>query len=171
MAETLSMVWFVLAERVLRWMPHPRWRAAALRLLGASIGANVRVHECRFMNYELGFRHLVVERDVFIGVDCLLDLAGPLRIGEKSTLSARSIVLTHSDVGASHDAPLISRYPPTRVGVTIGAGCWIGAGATLLDGIRMPDRSVVGAGAVVVDSPESAGLLLGVPAQWRNGAE
>lgn len=167
MRSSLKKAMFVIAERILRCLPHPGWRAWGLRCMGAHVGHGVRVHPCRLMNYQEGFSTLHLGDGVFVGEDVLLDLAGQLYVGARSTLSARSCVMTHSDPGASHQSPMARRYPPTRFGATIGQGCWIGVGAIVLDGVVLPDESLVAAGAVVTVSPGESAVLAGVPAKVK----
>lgn len=53
----------------------------------------------------------------------------------------------------------------TSEGIRIGAGSWIGAGAIILDGVTLPPKSIVGAGAVVTKSSPERCVLAGVPAR------
>ena len=124
--KSIRMAWFVLATAVMSWLPHPRWRAWWLRILGASVGRGVRLHPCRFINHELGFANLRIGQGVYIGADCLIDLAGPLEIGDRATISARCVLITHVDPGQSHGNPLTRRYPPSRLGCRVGADTWLG---------------------------------------------
>jgi acetyltransferase-like isoleucine patch superfamily enzyme len=163
--KTLTMAWYVIATAVLRALPHPRWRAAFLRLLGASVGEGVRVHSCRFLNHELGFANLRLGEGVYVGADCLLDLAAPLQVGARATLSARCILLTHTDPGASHGNALAAIYPPSRRGCRVGADAWIGAGAVLVEGADVGERSAVGAGSVVTGALPADHLCVGQPAR------
>lgn len=159
-----------MAMRVILWalanrLPHPRARAIALRWLGANIGKNVRIHPCRLINFESGFSHLRVGNDVYIGADVLLDLAGPLEIQERATISARSCLMTHHDPGASHNNALARVFPPSRKGCQVEADAWIGIGVIVLEGCKVGRRSVVGAGAVVTHSLPSDTACIGIPAR------
>ena len=156
---------FLLVEIALRLCIVPTLRARILALLGASVGRNVRVYECRFINLETGFRNLSVGNDVHIGTDCLLDLKGPVRIGTGSTLSPRVTLISHSDPGSAHGALLALKYPPEAAGVSIGEQCWIGTGATLLSGSSVADHTVVGAMTLVRDRLEPNSVYAGVPAR------
>lgn len=49
--------------------------------------------------------------------------------------------------------------------VRLGRGVYVGAGAILLQGVSIGDRSVVGAGAVVNKSFDSGKRIMGVPAR------
>lgn len=156
---------YMLAEILLRLCIHPRLRAACLRLLGARIGRNVRIYECRFINVRGGFGKLQIGDDVHIGADCLLDLEGSLVIGRGSTLSPRVVVITHADPGSAHASPWCERFPVEARGVVVGDDCWIGASATLLSGTRIANRVVVGACTLVRGSLEGGGIYVGVPAR------
>lgn len=160
---------FLLAEIALRLCVVPSLRARLLALLGATVGHNVRVYECRFINLENGFRNLSLGNDVHIGTGCLIDLKGPVRIGPGSTLSPRVMLISHSDPGAAHGAPLAMTYPPEAHGVVIGAQCWIGAGSTLLSGTLVGSKTVIGAMALVRHRLEPNSLYAGVPARRLKG--
>ena len=155
----------VICISILWVLPHPGLRAALLRLLGAKVGPGVRVHRGLLLNAEHGFSTLSLGAGVYIGPGVTLDLFGPLRLGERTTVSVGAILLTHSDAGRSHGSGLIALFPPTRHGVDIGADCWIGAGAIILDGGSVGDRSVVGAGAVVTRPLPGGSVYAGNPAR------
>jgi acetyltransferase-like isoleucine patch superfamily enzyme len=54
----------------------------------------------------------------------------------------------------------------THKGIAIGKNCWIGAKATILDGVKIGNNSIVAAGAVVTEGEyEDFSLLAGVPAR------
>lgn len=163
--KSMRMVWFVLASALLRWLPHPRWRAWLLRCLGAEVGRGVRIHVCRLINHELGVSNLKIGHGVYLGPDCLLDLAGPLRIDDRATISARCILMTHADPGASQGNALATKFPPARQGCHVGADAWIGVGAILLQGSDVGDRSVVGAASLVLGPLPPDHVCHGQPAK------
>lgn len=163
--KLLKMAWFVSATALLTSLPHPRWRAWGLRRLGAEIGLGVRVHRCRFINHELGFGNLHIGPGVYIGADCLLDLAGPLEIDEKATISARCTLISHVDPGQSHGNLLALRYPPSKRGCRIGEGAWLGVGVIVLEAGDVGAGCVVGAGAVVTGTLPPGHLCVGQPAR------
>ena len=55
--------------------------------------------------------------------------------------------------------------PLTRKGIALGNDVWIGAGATLLDGIRIGNGAVIAAGAVVHQDVADGAIAGGVPAK------
>lgn len=156
---------YMVAEMLLRLCVNPRLRARALRLLGARVGRNVRVYECRFINLRSGFSTLRLDDNVHVGFGCLLDLEGPLAIGRGTTLAPRVTVMTHVDPGSAHGSPWCDRFPVDVRGVVIGAHCWIGTGGTLLSGARVADNVAVGACALVRGDLVEPGVYAGVPAR------
>lgn len=156
---------YLLAEILLRLCLHPRLRSRILSALGAEVGVNVRIYECRFMNLQSGFSTLKIGDDVHIGTDCLIDLAGPVVIGDGAVLSPRVNLLSHTDPGSAHSSPLCVDFPPERLGVVIGKHCWIGASSTILSGSSIGERTVVGAAALVRGHLDSGARYAGVPAR------
>lgn len=61
---------------------------------------------------------------------------------------------------------IIQNQGVTRKGVKIEDDCWIGAGATILDGVILKSRTIVAAGSVVTKSFDENSLIGGVPARF-----
>ena len=156
---------FAVAELLLRASISPRLRAKALAALGATVGRNVRVGECQFVNLRSGFSNLVLGDDVFIGGGCLIDLEGEVSIGCGSTVSPRVTLISHADAGSAHRSVLTNVFQPEARGIRVGSECWIGASATVLSGSVTGDRTVVGAASLVRAVLESSSIYVGVPAR------
>jgi maltose O-acetyltransferase len=161
---------FVLLELLLRITVVPALRARLLGVLGASVGRNVRVNDCRLINLSKGFSNLTLADDVHVGNGCLIDLEGPVSIGRGTVLAPRVVVLSHNDPGAHHGSPLARRFGCDARGVTIGAHCWIGANATLLSGTTMGDRCVLGAMSLAKDTLLADRVYAGIPARVIDAA-
>jgi acetyltransferase-like isoleucine patch superfamily enzyme len=71
------------------------------------------------------------------------------------------MVLTSTHEPGDHENRR-GRY--TTAPVTIGAGSWIGARATIMPGVTIGEGVTVGAGSVVTRDCEPDGLYAGVPA-------
>jgi acetyltransferase-like isoleucine patch superfamily enzyme len=100
-----------------------------------------------------------------IGAGCVLYASTGLEIGADTMLAALCYVgggryATRGPL----DVPLSEQQEP-RSGVSIGSDCWIGAGAVIIDGVRLGHGSIVGAGAVVTRSFEPYSVIAGVPAR------
>jgi maltose O-acetyltransferase len=108
---------------------------------------------------------------------------GDVFIGENSWLSPGVIFYTHNeayikigkncDIGpgvkfiiGSHSIGTSKRRAGqgTANSIIIGDGCWIGAGAIILDGIKIEDGCIIAAGAVVTKDVGINKLVAGVPA-------
>lgn len=107
---------------------------------------------------------LRIESGAWIGQDCYMQSAGGIRIGARTGIGPRVIVLTstHTETPppqAVLDAPL--DFAP----VEIGAGCDVGVGAILLPGAKVGDGAQIGAGAVVTGEIPAGAVAAGVPAR------
>jgi acetyltransferase-like isoleucine patch superfamily enzyme len=143
----------------------PPLRTAWLRLLGARIGRRTILHEVRFFNlYRRGLAGLAIGNECFLGDECLLDLAEGIRLSDQVTLAERVTVLTHMNVGYQ-DHPLQARFPAMAAPVILEAGCFVGAGVTILPGITIGARAFVAAGSVVTRDVPPDSLAAGVPAR------
>lgn len=165
MKRIFRLVFFTAAGWLVSAAVLPRVRASLIKLFGGRVGSGVRVHRCTLMNHYAGFGNLDIGNGVFIGDGVVLDLAGPLRLGDRVTVSVRSVLLTHTDSGASHGNVHAVDFPPTARGLTIGSDVWIGAGAIVLEKADLAPAVIVGAGAVVTRALDEPGTYAGVPAR------
>ena len=156
---------FTLAMAPYRLALFPQLRSLWLRLLGARIGRGAILHDVRFFNlYRRGLGGLSVGKDCFLGDECLIDLAEAVSLEDQVTLAERVLVLTHTNVGY-RDHPLQRNFPPMAAAVVVEAGSFVGAGVTLLPGVRVGRGSFVAAGSVVTEDVPPATLVAGVPAR------
>lgn len=103
---------------------------------------------------------------VFVNSGVVFDARSHIDLGPNVAVGPRAQFITSSHpVGA----------PTHRAGngrcqfgpITVGEGCWIGAGAIVLGGVRIGSGCIVGAGAVVLESCDANGLYVGVPARRK----
>jgi acetyltransferase-like isoleucine patch superfamily enzyme len=128
-----------------------------------SIGKNTRI-ECTGSLRTIG-KGLRTGENVGLGTDCLYGCAGGIDIGPDTIVG--NFVTFHSEnhLIADLDTP-IRLQGVTHAGITVGADCWIGAKATVLDGARIGDQCVIAAGSVVIAGTYAAGGIYGgVPAK------
>lgn len=141
----------------------------ALSRDGVRLGDNVSVGTRTRIEATGGLRHLgvglTVGDDVGLGTDCFYGCAGGIEIGADTIVG--NWVGMHSENHRTdrHDVP-IREQGVTHMGIVVGRDCWIGAKATLLDGVRLGNGSVVAAGAVLVAGEYPGGAVYGgVPAR------
>ena len=159
---------FILLEKLLRWSIHPGLRASLLKLFGADIGSNVRIHEIQLFNLSQGLRNLHVGDGVYIGIGCKFDLEGAVVIGKRTSISTGVTILTHEDAGTRQGSRLSGLFPLRVEPTTVGSDCWVGANSTILCGVTIDDCVVIGAGSVVTNDFQSKVVVAGVPASQRH---
>lgn len=147
------------------WLPESRFfglKASMLRWCGAMVGKNVRIASSAVI---AGDGVLEIGDDVWIGAGDRISPTGTasVKIGSHIDFGPEVMILTGSheiDPDGEHiGGKGISRD------VVISDGCWLGARAVILPGVRLAERIMVAAGSVVTkpcETPKS--LLAGVPA-------
>jgi serine acetyltransferase len=136
---------------------------AILRSEGAVVGTGTRILRGLVVhNASSDLSQLSIGSDCHIGRQVLVDLASPVRIGDRVTISMRVMLITHTNVGDSRCG-----LPSRSAGIEIGDDAYIGAGATILSGVRIGKAAIVGAGAVVTRDVDPATTVIGIPAKTR----
>jgi maltose O-acetyltransferase len=173
--EGLKEIGFAAALRFVLWKGFevlfaaagfPPLRGFLLRLFGAKVGRGVTIEDVRFLNLHRkgGLSKLVIGARCFVGREGFLDLAAPLVLEDDVTIGPRVTILTHEKVGfATH--PLSAYFPPRSAPVTLEAGCYVGAHALVLMGVRVGRCALVAAGAVVTQDVPPWTIVAGVPAR------
>jgi len=150
------------------------------------IGDNVVIDDhCLLDAKGEGNSGITIGTGVFIGRNSILSCKnGGIAIGDRANIGFNCEVFSASEVtvgadvlmaaycyviGGDHEYADVSK-PVTdqgrrSKGVAVGDGVWLGAGAKILDGVRIGGHAIIGAGAVVrVDVPEYA-VAAGRPAR------
>ena len=117
----------------------------------------------------LGMFSVVNPRNVSVGKDLGINHgvfilgACKIEIGNNVVLSARCMLIDSSlDVNQF----LLSYKPPhVTAPIIISDSVWVGAGAIILPGVTIGEKSVIAAGSVVTRSVPSKTLVAGVPAK------
>ena len=137
--------------------------ADILREYGATVG-----HDCsivaplHIVNADGDFSSLEIGDRVHLGSGVLIDLADRVTIGNEATLSMGCTIVTHIDVGPG---PVRERHPRETAPVTIGAGAYLGAGATVLHGVTVGAAAVLGAHALVARDVAPGATVVSPPAR------
>lgn len=126
------------------------------------------------------WQFVVVLKGAKIGADCNICaqtlIEGDVVIGDRVTVKSGVQIWDGSVIGDdvfigpnatfSNDLyPRSKQYPSQYSGVTIHNGASIGANATLLPGITIGERAMVGAGAVVTKNVPARAVVVGNPAK------
>lgn len=100
----------------------------------------------------------------FIGEGTIIRGQGGVVVGDNVLLGPRVMVLAVNHVFGDPERPVMQQGI-TAEGIRIEDGCWVGAGATILDGVTIGRGACIGAGSVVTNSVPPHALAVGVPAR------
>jgi acetyltransferase-like isoleucine patch superfamily enzyme len=127
--------------------------------------------------------HAFVHGPVQLGSDVSVNPYVTLDGGQRGiTIGAGTRIATRASLFAfDHGldpARSIREQPVHSLGIAIGSDVWIGAGATITDGVEVSSHAVVGAGAVVTRDVAEFAIVAGVPARvigdrrtWKSPTE
>jgi acetyltransferase-like isoleucine patch superfamily enzyme len=129
---------------------------------GIRIGSGVFVGRNSILSCKNG--DIAIGDRANIGFNCEVFSASQVTVGADALIAAYCYV-----IGGDHEyvdiATPVTAQGRRSQGVSIGEGVWLGAGAKILDGVRIGRHAIIGAGAVVrVDVPEYA-VAAGRPAR------
>lgn len=143
----------------------PPWLALeVLKAYGVTIGTGIDFHGRLKLHGTYHMRgKLTVGEYCHIGPAVTLDLSAPIVLEDRCTIAMNAQLITHIDVGYS---PLSKRAFPTQFApVTVEQGAYVGAGASVLMGVRVGRCAVVAAGALVTKDVPPYSVVAGVPAK------
>ncbi|WP_340022540.1 acyltransferase [Paenibacillus sp. FSL K6-1096] len=102
------------------------------------------------------------------GSDCSINsysvLSGDITMGNGVRIASHASLYGFNHGYAVTDIPVF-RQPLTVKGIVIGDDVWIGAGAVILDGVRIGSHSIVAAGAIVTRDVPAYSIVGGNPAK------
>jgi len=127
------------------------------------IGKKCSIHDYSMILSYGGFVHI----GDFCTVNpfCILYGHGGLTIGNGVRIAAAAIIIPANHI-FEDTSSFIYCQGETRKGIFIEDDVWIGAGAKILDGVRIGRGSVIGAGSVVTKSVECYSVVAGNPARF-----
>ena len=108
-------------------------------------------------------KNIEIKEGSYINKECLLDAkGGNITIGKNVGIGYRCQLLTtnHSYTDKKKRTGKVIASD-----ITIGDGCWIGAGSIINPGVTIGDGCVIASGSVVTRDCISNGLYAGVPAK------
>lgn len=106
--------------------------------------------------------NIKIGKGTFINYGCYLETSVGITIGENCAFGMEVLLCssTHNFGDDNQRAGETVQLP-----IEIGDGCWIGARATILPGVKIGKGCIIAAGAVVNKNCESNSLYAGVPAR------
>jgi acetyltransferase-like isoleucine patch superfamily enzyme len=96
---------------------------------------------------------------------CVLYGQGGLVIGSNCAVAAGVLIYSQTNADERRDGTPVALQPTRYAPVTIGDGCWLGAGSRILPGVSIGGGATVGAGAVVTKDVQPGSTVVGVPAR------
>ena len=146
--------WFWLCE----WTPKPLngWRLAVLRFFGAQVAGNPFVHQrARILKpWNLEIRDGA----------CVGDRANLYTL-DRITIGAESLIAQEAYLCTGDHGSFEAGFPLTTAPVEVCAGAFVGARAFVLPGVRIGEKAVVGACAVVARDVAAGQRVKGNPAR------
>ena len=127
---------------------------------GSTLEAN-----CSISAREQGFqnRFIIGERS-FIGDFTIIDTTGGVMVGNNVAVGPHCILYSH-DHEPAVEALAVWKGAIKPGAIKIGDGAWIGARVTILPGVTIGEKAVIGAGSVVTHDVPPYCLAVGVPAR------
>ena len=144
----VQILWMIARSVIMQWFIPVRIRVGVLRAFGADIGPGVLIRHDVKVHWPW---YLTVGENTWIGEDSWILNLKPVTIGSNTCISQEVLICT-----GSHDRNS-SGFEYDNAPVTIGDSVWLAARATVLRGVTVGDRAVVGATALVTkDVPAGA---------------
>ena len=96
---------------------------------------------------------------------CVLYGQGGLSIGRDCAIASGVLIYSQTNADSKQDVTPVSQQPTAYAPVSIGDGCWLGAGVRIISGVTLGDGCHVGTGAVVISDLPPFSVAVGVPAK------
>ncbi len=128
---------------------------------GIRIGDNVFIGRNSILSCKNG--DIVLGDRVNIGFNCEVFSGSRVAVGAGTLLAAYTYL-----VGGDHVAELdeeLVHSGSTSHGIEVGENCWFGAGAKVLDDVKIGAHSIIGTGAVVTQDIPEYSIAVGLPAK------
>lgn len=132
-----------------------------VRFAGGKVGENCFIESpVTFHNAVSDLQNFEIGDNTIISRDCLFDLTDRIIIGDKCSLAMQVMVATHTHYG---NCCFGQRYRNVNSSVKIGNNTYVGARATLINGVVVGGDSVIAAGSLINKDVGKGSLVAGVP--------
>lgn len=156
--ELLARLLWELATPLFAFSPRLAWpwRRGLLRLFGACIGEHVHIYPS--VRIAIPW-HLSIGDYTAVGDRAILYALGPIRIGDRVTISQGAHLCAGTHDWRDPTMPLLK--PP----IHIGDDAWVCADAFIGPNVTVGNRAIVGARAVVMRDVAPGAIVAGNPAR------
>lgn len=127
------------------------------RLFGRQVDETLRVFPPFYTDFG---KNTTIGKNVFINACCHFQDQGGITLGDGCLIGHNVVFATLNHGFAPADRA--SLYPAS---IVLGKNVWVGSNSTLLQGIRIGDNAVIGAGSVVTKDVPANTIVGGVPAR------
>jgi putative colanic acid biosynthesis acetyltransferase WcaF len=157
-SEMAGRALWTLAHPLFAWSPRPfwGWRSFLLRCFGARIGRHAHVFPSARITIPW---NLSIGEDAAVGDRVILYALGPISIGRQSTISQGAHLCAGTHDYRRADMALV------KAPISIGDEVWVCADAFVGPGVRIGDRAIIGARAVVMKNTAENMIVAGNPAR------
>lgn len=107
---------------------------------------------------------LIVGDNVGISDNTIIYIRGAIKIGSNTIIGPNVKIISENHVYEDIKKP-IRLQGTSRKGIEIGENVWIGAGVTILDGVKIGNDAIIAAGAIVNKNVDSQSIVAGIPAK------
>ena len=132
-------------------------RALLSLITGMEIDPSTAIFPPLYVNYG---RHTKIGKNVFINFDCVFLDLGRITIEDGVFIAPKVSLLTEG-----HPLSPENRHSLTVGSIHLKRNAWIGANATITQGVTIGENSVVAAGAVVTKDVPDNMVVGGIPAK------
>lgn len=137
-------------------LPSSTLRASVLRAWGARIAPGVRIDPRTTV---LGIENLVIGEGTTIGVGCLLDARGGLRLGRRVRVGADTQFISANHEVNSND------FSAAIAPIVVGDGSTIASRVTVLQGVTIGPSAAIGPCSLVRGDIAAGAVADGIPAR------
>jgi len=109
--------------------------------------------------------YVVFEERVDVGCNCIFSSVAGITIGASTIISGNCFVGGGRYYHDRLEPAIMDQGGYSRGEIVVGEKSWIGAGAVILDGVRIGRGVIVGAGSVVTKNIPDYAVVAGVPAK------
>ena len=132
-------------------------RALLSRITGTEIDESSAIFPPFHVNYG---KHTKIGKNVFINFDCVFLDFGGITIEDRVFIAPKVSLLTEG-----HPISAENRHSLTVAPIHIKKNAWIGANATIMQGVTIGENAIVAAGAVVTKDVPDRTAVGGIPAK------